>query len=245
MRKLYIVTDKLKRLTEKEMENHSEFNDFDDFNHREEWDEDQWEKFFQKEDEHKRRLEKLLDKYGYSEQGLLKAFEEMGYKIEEPQGIAETEPDENDDEEDIEDYLAAQSDDWLPDNSSHDQMENAHPLFRDCYNLILKIMKMLRYVNVRTREHPVVTFQSGLFECMSKLIRAGYDDIDYKLEAEHGLILAALKRSRKALFLSLLTIPEMDKMKILSRTTQKLFRHEIMNLLKRLNAEIILQKNVP
>ena len=104
-------------------------------------------------------------------------------------------------------------------------------------------MKMLRHVDIKYREHPVVTFQSGLFECMSKLIRAGYDDIEFNMEAERGLILAALKRSRKALFLSLLTIPKMDNLKILSYTTQKLFRHEITGLLKRINAEIIHYKN--
>ena len=225
------------------MEKYSDYDDFDDEFEEDEWDEERWEKFFQKEDEQKRRLEELLDKYGYSEQGLVKAFEEMGYEIEEGEDISDFDPFEEDDDETIDEYLEGQYSDWEPDDSSDDHLDNADPLFRDCYNLVLKIMKMLRYVDVRYREHPVVTFQSGLFECMSKLIRAGYDDIDFKLEAERGLILAALKRSRKALFLSLLTIPKMDKMKIISYTTQNLFRHEILRLLKRINSEIIRYKN--
>jgi hypothetical protein len=226
------------------MDERTDFDDFDeDFDEEEEWDEQRWEQFFQQEDDHKRRLEELLDKYGYSEQGLIKAFEEMGYQIEEGDDISDLDPLEEDEEKSYEKYLDQQDEDWQPEDTSGDQLDNAHPLFRDCYNLILKIMKMLRHVDIRHREHPVITFQSGLFECMSKLIRAGYDDIDYKLEAERGLILAALKRSRKALFLSLLTIPKMDKMKILSHTTQNLFRHEITGLLKRINAEIIHEKN--
>ncbi len=226
------------------MDEYSDFEDFDEnFDEEDEWDEERWEQFFQKEDDHKRRLEELLDKYGYSEQGLMRAFEEMGYQIEEAEDISDYDPLEDDDDESIEEYLDQQYEDWQPQENSENHLDNAHPLFRDCYNLILKIMKMLRHVDIRHREHPVVTFQSGLFECMSKLIRAGYDDIDYKLESERGLILAALKRSRKALFLSLLTIPKMDKMKILSHTTQNLFRHEITGLLKRVNAEIIQEKN--
>jgi len=226
------------------MEEYSDYNDFDDdFEEEEEWDEERWEKFFQKEDDQKRKLEELLDKYGYSEQGLMRAFEEMGYEIEEGEDISDYDPLEDDDEESLEEYLEEQHDDWDPEISSNNHLEKAHPLFQDCYGLVLKIMKMLRHVNIRYREHPVVTFQSGLFECMSKLIRAGYDDIDFNLEAEQGLLLAALKRSRKALFLSLLTIPKMDNMKIISYTTQNLFRHEITGLLKLINREISQLKN--
>ena len=101
---------------------------------------------------------------------------------------------------------------------------------------------MLRHINVGYKDHPIVIFQSGLFESMSKLIRAGYDDLDYKMEAERGLILAALKRARKSLYLSLLTIPKLDEMKILSHTTQNLFRNEITNLLKEINQEILHHK---
>ncbi len=240
---MYIAADTTRPVYGSHMRKNSNFNDYDDFDHHQEWDEDQWEKFFQKEDEHRRRLEQLLDKYGYSKQGLLKAFEEMGYQIDENQEIEDARANEETDEDESEDYLTDSNKSWQSDYTVQDHMSNAHPLFRDCYNLILKIMKMLRHVKVRSREHPVVIFQSGLFECLSKLIRAGYDDIDYKLDAEQGLILAALKRARKALFLSLLTIPEMNKLKILSGTTQKLFRYEIMNLLRGVNAEIILQKN--
>lgn len=226
------------------MEEPTDFDNLNEYFDDEEWDEERWEQLFQREDDHKRRLEELLDKYGYSEQGLMKAFEEMGYQIEEGEDISDFDPlEDDDDDESFEEYLDQQYDKWQPEESSEDHLDNAHPLFRDCYNLILKIMKMLRHVDIRHREHPVVTFQSGLFECMSKLIRAGYDDIDYKLEAEHGLILAALKRSRKALFLSLLTIPKLNKMKILSHTTQNIFRYEITGLLKRVNAEIIYEKN--
>ena len=214
------------------------YDEFDDDFDEEEWNEEKWEQFFKQEDEQQRRLQKLIDKYGFSEQGLRRAFEEMGYYV----------PDENellgindleDEEENIDEILEHDFSDWSPENSSREQLQNAHPLFRDCYNLILKVMKMLKYIDVGYREHPIITFQNGLFECMSKLIRAGYDDIDFKLEAERGLILAALKRSRKALFMSVLTIPKLDAMKIISYTTQNFFRNKINDLLRRINQEII------
>ena len=131
---------------------------------------------------------------------------------------------------------------WALDMPTRGQLGNAHPLFSNTYELILKILKMLRHINVGYKDHPIVIFQSGLFESMSKLIRAGYDDLDYKMEAERGLILAALKRARKSLYISLLTIPKLDEMKILSYTTQNLFRNEITNLLKEINQEILFHK---
>ena len=58
----------------------SDYDDFDDDEFdEEEWSEDQWEEFFQEEDDQKRRLQELLDKYGFTEEGLRKAFEEMGF----------------------------------------------------------------------------------------------------------------------------------------------------------------------
>jgi len=216
-----------------------ENDDFDD----EEWSEEQWEEFFLEEDDQKRRLQELLDKYGFTEEGLRRAFEEMGFYI----------PEEDDDfdeidsldelDNDIDDIIEQEyGDQWEPDISNLHHLQNAHPLFRNCYYLVLKIMKSLRHLRVKHRDHPIIIFQTGLFECMSKLIRAGYDDIDSKLEAERGLILAALKRARKALFLSLLTIPKLDALKIFSGTTLTLYRNEITELLKQINQEIILNK---
>jgi hypothetical protein len=222
----------------------SDFNDFDDEEFDgEEWSEQEWEEFFQEEDDQKRRLQELLDKYGFTEEGLRKAFEEMGYYIpEDDDDLTDIDSlDELDD--DIDDIIEQEyGDEWEPEISDQSHLQNAHPLFRSCYYLVLKIMKSLRHLRVKHRDHPIIIFQTGLFECMSKLIRAGYDDIDSKLEAEQGLILAALKRARKALFLSLLTIPRLDALKIFSGTTLILYRNEITELLKQINQEIILNK---
>lgn len=222
----------------------SDFNDFDDEEFDgEEWSEQEWEEFFQEEDDQKRRLQELLDKYGFTEEGLRKAFEEMGYYIpEDDDDLTDIDSlDELDD--DIDDIIEQEyGDEWEPEISDQSHLQNAHPLFQSCYYLVLKIMKSLRHLRVKHRDHPIIIFQTGLFECMSKLIRAGYDDIDSKLEAEQGLILAALKRSRKALFLSLLTIPRLDALKIFSGTTLTLYRNEITELLKQINQEIILNK---
>jgi len=222
----------------------SGYDDFDDEDFEdEEWTEEQWEEFFQEEDDQRRRLQELLDKYGFTEEGLRRAFEEMGYYI----------PDEDDDfnefdsfdetDLDIDDYLDQEYGQWEPEISDQNHLQNAHPMFRNCYYLVLKIMKSLRHLRVKYRDHPIIIFQTGLFECMSKLIRAGYDDIDSKLEAEQGLILAALKRARKALLISLLTIPKLDALKIFSDTTLTLYRNEITELLKQINREIILNKS--
>lgn len=225
-----------------------DYNDFDDDDFEdddfddEEWDEEDWENFFQQEDEQKRRLQELLDKYGFTEEGLRKAFEEMGYYIPEE----DDEFDEIDDLDEIDDTIDDILDDeygnWEPEITDQNHLQNAHPLFRTCYYLVLKIMKSLRHLRVKHRDHPIIIFQTGLFECMSKIIRAGYDDIDSKLESERGLILAALKRARKALFLSLLTIPRLDALKIFSSTTLTLYRNQITELLKLINQEIILNK---
>jgi hypothetical protein len=222
----------------------SDFNDFDDEEFDgEEWSEQEWEEFFQEEDDQKRRLQELLDKYGFTEEGLRKAFEEMGYYIPEDDDEL-TDIDSLDElDDDIDDIIEQEyGDEWEPEISDQSHLQNAHPLFRSCYYLVLKIMKSLRHLRVKHRDHPIIIFQTGLFECMSKLIRAGYDDIDSKLEAEQGLILAALKRARKALFLSLLTIPRLDALKIFSGTTLILYRNEITELLKQINQEIILNK---
>jgi len=219
---------------------HDDFNDdeFDD----EEWSEEQWEDFFQQEDDQKRRLQELLDKYGFTEEGLRRAFEEMGYYIPEEDDEFDEIDSLDEIEDDIDDILEQEYGSWEPDISDQSHLQNAHPLFRTCYYLVLKIMKSLRHIRVKHRDHPIIIFQTGLFECMSKLIRAGYDDIDSKLEAERGLILAALKRARKALFLSLLTIPRLDALKIFSDTTLTLYRNQITELLKQINQEIILNK---
>jgi len=221
----------------------SDYDDFDDDEFdEEEWGEEQWEEFFQEEDDQKRRLQELLDKYGFTEEGLRKAFEEMGFYI----------PDEDDEfddldsldeiDDDIDDIIEQEYGQWEPDISDQNHLQNAHSLFRNCYYLVLKIMKSLRHIRVKHRDHPIIIFQTGLFECMSKLIRAGYDDIDSKLEAERGLILAALKRARKALFMSVMTVPRLDALKIFSDTTLTLYRNEITELLKQINQEIILNK---
>ncbi len=222
----------------------NEFDDFDDDLPDEEWDEQQWEEYFQKEDEQKRRLEELMDRYGYSEEGLRKAFEEMGYELpdEEDLDFDEVE-DEIEDDFSIDELLEEQYENWSAEESDHYFLENSHPLFRQVYQLILRMLKIFRHIDVGYREHPLVTFQTGLFECMSKLIRAGYDNIDDSLETEKGLILAALKRSRRSLFSSLLTIPQLKEMQIISRTTLAMFRHEINDLLKQVNQEIIFHKN--
>jgi len=227
------------------MPDHSDFDNFDD-DYDDEWDEQKWEDFFQQEDEQKRRLQELLDKYGFTEEGLRRAFEELGYRyVDENENLDEFDPlqeFEEDFEDDIEDMLDDEIDEWAPEFSNQNHLQNAHPLFRSCYNLVLKIMKMLRHIKIGHRDHPLIIFQTGLFESMSKLIRAGYDDMDSKLEAEQGLILAALKRSRRSLFLSLMTIPKLKALRIFSRTTLLLFRNEITALLKQINEEIIRNK---
>ncbi|UCE04830.1 MAG: hypothetical protein JSW07_14550 [bacterium] len=223
----------------------SRFNDFEDDEYDDdEWDEEQWEEFFQQEDEQKRRLQELLDKYGFTEEGLRKAFEEMGYYIPEEDDDDFDDIDSLDElDNDIDNIIEQEyGDQWESEISEQSHLQNAHPLFRSCYYLVLKIMKSLRHIRVKYRDHPIIIFQTGLFECMSKLIRAGYDDIDSKLEAEQGLILAALKRARQALLLSLLTIPRLDALKIFSDTTLTLYRNEITELLKQINQEIILNK---
>ena len=225
------------------MPDSEDFENFNDSPGNEEWDEDRWEKFFQREDEQKRKLEELLEKYGFSEKGLRLAFEEMGYQLpEESGGDGDEEQSPEEPEENIDEILEKEYGEWALDMPTRGQLGNAHPLFSNTYELILKILKMLRHINVGYKDHPIVIFQSGLFESMSKLIRAGYDDLDYKMEAERGLILAALKRARKSLYISLLTIPKLDEMKILSYTTQNLFRNEITNLLKEINQEILFHK---
>jgi len=224
----------------------SEYDDFDDDDdfEDEEWSEEQWEELFQEEDDQKRRLQGLLDKYGFTEEGLRKAFEEMGYFIPEEIDDELNEIDSFDDEDqDIDEIIEREYGQWEPDITDQDHLQNAHSLFRNCYYLVLKIMKSLRYIRVKYRDHPIIIFQTGLFECMSKLIRAGYDDIDSKLESERGLILAALKRARRALFISLLTVPKLDALKIFSDTTLTLYRNEITDLLKQINREILQNKS--
>ncbi len=226
----------------------SDYDDFDDddlddeeFDDKE-WDEDDWENFFRQEDEQKRRLQELLDKYGFSEEGLRKAFEEMGYYLPEENKNCDDQDDLKAIDENIDEILEDEYGSWEPEINDQNYLQNAHPLFRTCYFLVLKIMKSLRHLNVKYRDHPIIVFQTGLFECMSKIIQAGYDDIDSKIESERGLILAALKRARKALFLSLLTIPRLDALKIFSCTTLTLYRNQITDLLKLINQEIILNK---
>lgn len=226
----------------------SNYDDFDDddldgeeFNNGE-WNEDDWEKFFCQEDEQKRRLQELLDKYGFSEEGLRKAFEEMGYFFPESNKNFDDKDELKETDDNIDDILEDEYGSWKPELTEQNHLQNAHPLFRNCYYLVLKIMKSLRHLRVKHRDHPIIVFQTGLFECMSKIIQAGYDNIDSKLESERGLILAALKRARKALFLSLLTIPRLEALKIFSGTTLTLYRNQITELLKLINQEIILNK---
>jgi len=226
------------------MSDSNDYNNFENDDFDEEWDEEKWEQFFQQEDEQKRRLEELIEKYGFSEEGLRRAFEEMGYDIpydsEEEDDIEEQDRPED---EDIDELLEQQYGSWSPEFNARSNLENAHPLFHDCYHFILNMMRIFKHVSITSKEHPLVTFQSGLFECMSKLIRAGYDDIDFNLEAERGLILAALKRARRSLFNSLLTIPKLFELNILNQANLKQFRYEITDLLKQINQEIVHYKN--
>jgi len=229
------------------MPDHSDNDNFDDgYIPDDEWDEQKWEKYFQQEDEQKRRLQELLDKYGFTEEGLRRAFEELGYHIsDEEQNPENIDPlddfiDKHNDNAD--ETMDDNYEDWTGERSSLDHLQNAHPLFQSCYSLILKIMKILRHVKINHRDHPLIIFQTGLFEAMSKLIRAGYDDMEMKLESEPGLILAALKRSRRSLYLSLLTIPKLHALRIFTHTTLTLFRNEITSLLAQINEEIIRNK---
>lgn len=223
-----------------------EDDDYHDFDEEEfddeEWGEEDWENFFREEDEQKRRLQELLDKYGFTEEGLRKAFEEMGFFIPEEDNEFDEIEDLDEIDDTIDDIIEDEYGSWEPEITDQSHLQNAHPLFRTCYYLVLKIMKSLRHIRVKYRDHPIIIFQTGLFECMSKIIRAGYDDIDSKLDADQGLILAALKRARRALLISLLTIPKLDALKIFSHTTLTLYRNEITELLKQINQEIILNK---
>lgn len=227
------------------MPDHSDYDGFDDEFEEEEWDEEKWEAFFQHEDEQKRRLQELLDKYGFTEEGLRQAFEELGYHFMDDEETDDLDSFEEFDEaahDEIDGFLDEEIDEWEPDFSSRNHLHNSHPLFKNCYNLVLKIMKILRHIKISHRDHPLVIFQTGLFEAMSKLIRAGYDDLESNIESEQGLILAALKRARRSLFLSLMTIPKLRALKIFSHTTLILFRNEITALLKQVNDEIIRNK---
>ncbi|MDZ7358653.1 MAG: nucleoporin NDC1 [candidate division KSB1 bacterium] len=209
-----------------------------DFN-EEEWDEEDWEKFFQEEEEQKRRLEQLLDKYGFSEEGLRRAFQELGYDLPDSDELQEPSADQEMEDQDIDAIIAAEQSDWDDEMTFRDDYQNAHPLFLTCHGLLLKVVKSMRHIWVDHRDHPVVTFQTGLFECMSKIIHAGYIDIDRALEAERGLVLAALKRARKSLLGSLFTIPKLEALKIFSNTFLSQLRHQIIELLQLINQEII------
>ncbi len=222
------------------MSDEEHFDNYFDKNRHEEWDEDKWEQFFQREDDQKRQLQELIDKYGYSEQGLRRAFEEMGYEI--PDDLDEFDEEEEIEDDPLDELSEDEDEEFYPEINPNQHLEKAHPLFRDCYQFILHCIKIFHYSTVAKKEHPIVKFQSGLFECMSKLIRAGYDDIDFKLEAEKGLILAALKRARKALYHSLFSIPDLNKKQIVTNTNQRVFRMKIMNLLQRINREIAAHK---
>ncbi len=212
-----------------------------DFN-GDEWDEEDWEKFFQEEDEWKRRLEQLLDKYGFSEEGLRKAFEELGYDLPEQDEPPEPPMEQQAEDQDIDDIIAAEQGNWEDETGFHRDYENAHPVFQHCHRLVLKVVKAMKHIWVESREHPVVTFQTGIFECMSKIIHAGYIDVEEAMESEPGRILAALKRARKSLLGSLFTIPKLEGLKIFSNTFLTQLRHQIIELLQLINQEIIATK---
>lgn len=209
--------------------------DFDE----EEWDEEEWEKFFQEEDERKRRLEQLLDKYGFSEEGLRRAFQELGYDLPDSDEIQEPPTDKETEDQDIDEIIAAEQSEWDDEMNFRNEYQNAHPLFLTCHRLLLKVVKSMKHIWVAHRDHPVVTFQTGLFDCMSKIIHAGYIDIDRALEAQQGLVLAALKRARKSLLGSLFIIPKLEALKIFSNTFLIQLRHQVIELLQLINQEII------
>ncbi len=206
------------------------------------WNEEDWENFFREEDERKRRLQELLDQYGFSEEGLRRAFQEMGYDLPEPDESTDEPEEQPPPAQDIDAIIAAEQSDWEEQMEFGENYANAHPLFRACHQLLLKVVKSMKHIWVDHRDHPIVVFQTGLFECMSKIIQAGYHDFDEALEAERGLILAALKRARKSLLMSLFTIPKLAALKILSTTLLTQLRNQIIELLQLINREIIFHK---
>jgi len=219
-----------------------DFDDFDDENNEDdphEWDEEQWEAFFQEEDERHRRFEELLDKYGHTEEGLRRVFKEMGWEVPdfEDEDNIDEEPPESDD---IDDMLEEQYGNWESDfvENIEDAERFAHPLFKKLYRLINETLTSFRNVEVESEADPIVTFQRGLLEAMSKLFHAGYYNLDSRFEAPRGLVLAALKRVRKSLFSSLFSISEIKQANVIKQYRLDYYHQRITDILRDVNSEL-------
>ncbi|MBN1350889.1 hypothetical protein JXJ21_15830 [candidate division KSB1 bacterium] len=225
------------------------FGDFDDFDHDaddenpNDWDENQWEAYFQEEDERHKRFEELLNKYGHTEEGIRNAFKEMGWDISEFEDDEAFDFEEEDDDEnyEIDDILEKQYGSWEADFMDEDAEDErqAHPLFKKLHELLNEVLNSMKNIEIENEEDPVVVFQRGLMEAMSKLIHAGYYNFDAKFEAPRGLVLAALKRVRKSLFASLFIIPELKRGQTLSRYRLTIFHSSITDILRDVNYELI------
>lgn len=194
----------------------------------EEWDEHKWEEYFQEEDRKHQRFQELLDKYGHDEEGFLKAMEEMGW------GIPEIEEPEEEEPQDIDEILEAEFGSWEPDK----EQRHPHPLFKRMYQLTLDTTDILHGIEVQSREDSPVIFLNGIYESLSKLIRAGYDNLEAKIETPRGLALACLKRVRRSLLSSLLVLPKLQTSTRLAPHLFDYLRDEITALLQEVNDEI-------
>lgn len=224
------------------MSDSSDYDDFDDEkdeNNPHEWDEEQWEAFFQEEDEKHRRFEELLDKYGHTEEGFKRAFRDMGWKIPDFEDEADLQEDDSD-SKDIDDILESQYGNWEPDFSEdiEDAERYAHPIFKNLYRLINETLDSFKNIEVESETDPVVTFHKGLMEALSKLFRAGYYNLDVHFEAPRGLVLAALKRVRKSLFLSLFSISKLKQTNYINHQKLDHFHRGITDILRDVNSEL-------
>ncbi|MDZ7261510.1 MAG: hypothetical protein ONB05_05325 [candidate division KSB1 bacterium] len=225
------------------MPDHFKFDDsedpFEDDESPEEWDEDRWEAYFQEEDRKHQRFQELLDQYGDDEEGIKKAFEEMGWRIPEMDDAElEDSMDKEPEDQTLDERLEAEFGSWEPEPFIEDDDPLAHPLFKKIYQLCLEVTKMFQNIEVDSKEDPLVVFLNGLYEAMSKLIRAGYHDLDSKLETPKGLMLACLKRVRKSLLSSLLILPGLKNQIHLKPGIFAYLHDETLSLLREINDEI-------
>lgn len=229
------------------MDDWSGYDDFDNFENESdeedpfEWDEGQWEAFFQEEDEQYRLFEELLEKFGYSEEGFKKAFRAMGWDIPDfEDDFNYKDADEISESQDIDDILEDQYGSWEPDflTEYEEPEENAHPLFKKLFHLIDETLYSLKNIEVKSEQDPAVTFQKGLMEAMSKLFHAGYYNLEAQFEAPQGLVLAALKRVRKSLFISLFNIPELKRKNCVAKNRLIYFHSKITDILRDVNSEL-------
>ena len=224
----------------------SDFDDWDDDGGQDEnpyeWDENQWEAFFQEEEERHQRFEELLNKYGHTEEGFKQAFKEMGWEvpdIDDDDAFDDFEDDEDPESQDIDDILEKEFGDWEPDLLGDEEEQGfAHPLFQKLYHFLNESLESLKNIEVENEDDPIVTFQKGLMEAMSKLFHAGYYNLDAHFEAPRGLILAALKRVRRSLFSSLFTIAELKQLELLKLHKLNDFHSKLTDILRDVNHEL-------